>query len=390
MTILFVVQRYGLDIAGGAELHCRLVAEHLAKFYPVEIATTCANDYLTWKNVYAPGTEVVNGIKVHRFAVTRQRPSDFDILAHNVLYGYPTAEQQIQYLDAHGPFCPSLIEYLKKNSQFDRYVLFSYRYWTTWHALHCVGKNAVLVPTAELDRTLHLDIYKKAFHKPMAIAYNSIEERRNINQISNNFLVPGLTVGVGLPETKTPLSDHENYDALNIPDKYFIYIGRIEEAKGCCNLITDYLAYHQNTNNPLALVLMGKQHISLPNHPGIFYLGIQPDHVKMSLLSQAEALIMPSKYESLSMVLLEAWKSSRPVVCNAHCDVLTGQCKRSGGGLYYRNTEEFIEALVLISSRPDLGVMLGQQGLAYYRKHYDWSVIIDKYHCLLEGSGDNV
>jgi glycosyltransferase involved in cell wall biosynthesis len=389
MNILFVVQRYGLQISGGAELHCRLIAEHLAKKHSVEIATTCANDYLTWENVYTPGTEVINGIKVHRFPVEQERPPDFDSLAYEVLYGHPTITRQKEYLDAHGPVCPKLIEYLKKCIHIDRFVLFSYRYWITWQAVNYIGEKAVLVPTAEHDRSLYLDIYRDSFHKPMAIAYNSTEERRNINHITNNFAVPGITVGVGLPENNTPLETLNDNVTLDIPQNFFLYIGRIEESKGCCNLISDYLAYHDTDDNPPALVLMGKKHIPVPHHPGIFYLGIQPDDVKMVLLSKTEALLMPSKYESLSMVLLEAWMCAKPAVCNAHCDVLLGQCQRSGGGLYYRNTEEFIEILGVLHKNAELRSKLGQQGLDYYKTHYRWSVIMEKYDQLLDGCGDN-
>ena len=35
--IAFVVQRYGLEVNGGAELQCRQLAEHMSKMYDTEI-----------------------------------------------------------------------------------------------------------------------------------------------------------------------------------------------------------------------------------------------------------------------------------------------------------------------------------------------------------------
>src|SRR5689334_23219953 len=72
LRIAVVVQRYGADINGGAELHARYVAEGLAAHAEVEVLTTCARDYVTWRNEFAPGREEVHGIAVHRFPVARE------------------------------------------------------------------------------------------------------------------------------------------------------------------------------------------------------------------------------------------------------------------------------------------------------------------------------
>lgn len=386
MKIQCVVQRYGDRIIGGAELHCRLVAEQLARHHEVEVATTCAADYLTWENAFPAGTEIINSIPVHRFPVAQRRPPDFDLIAFNTLYGYPTAEEEKLYLEAHGPVCPDLIDYLSQSSDTDIFILFSYRYWTTWAALKALGKKTILVPTAEHDKTLYLSIHRDSFHQPLAIAYNSPEERALINQISSNKKIPGSTVGVGLAPVEA--ADTNTDLLIDIPPKYFIYVGRIEEAKGCSRLIHDYMTFYKSVTHPPSLVFVGKQEIPIPNHPGIFCLGVQPDEIKMRLISQATALIMPSRYESLSMVLLEAWKMKRPAICNALCDVLRGQCRRSRGGLYYRNTDEFIEILTLLSLRPDIGDRMGKNGERYYRENYDWPVILKKYDRLLKGLGD--
>jgi hypothetical protein len=88
---------------------------------------------------------------------------------------------------------------------------------------------------------------------------------------------------------------------------------------------------------------------------------------------------MPSYFESLSMVALEAWAMGRPVLANGRCDVLKGQCIRSGAGLYYERYEEFAETLYSLESNGPLNARLGRNGRDYFTQHYTWPVIEGKY-----------
>lgn len=59
--IAFVNQRYGLEVNGGSEYYTRLMAERLAKYYEVDVLTTKAVDYTTWKDWYVRDVETING-----------------------------------------------------------------------------------------------------------------------------------------------------------------------------------------------------------------------------------------------------------------------------------------------------------------------------------------
>jgi len=72
VRIAFVVQRYGTEILGGAEYACRLMAERLATKHDVEVLTTCARDYVTWKNEYPEGVDRVRGVTVRRLPTRRR------------------------------------------------------------------------------------------------------------------------------------------------------------------------------------------------------------------------------------------------------------------------------------------------------------------------------
>ena len=82
--IAFVNQRYGLEVNGGSEYYTRLMAERLAKYYEVDVLTTKAVDYTTWKDWYVRDVETINGVTVRRFSVAQERAVDFD--AYNAAY----------------------------------------------------------------------------------------------------------------------------------------------------------------------------------------------------------------------------------------------------------------------------------------------------------------
>ena len=126
-------------------------------------------------------------------------------------------------------------------------------------------------------------------------------------------------------------------------------------------------------------MLIGTRAMAIPDHPQIRHLGYVSDQDKFDAIAAASVLVMPSYFESLSMVALEAWALGRPVHADAHCDVLVGQCLRSNAGLYYENAHEFAGALHRLLSDERLSQTLGRNGREYYTRHYAWPVIEGKY-----------
>jgi glycosyltransferase involved in cell wall biosynthesis len=207
--------------------------------------------------------------------------------------------------------------------------------------------------------------------------YNSFEERALIHAICGRA-VPGVVVGVGseIPDRQQPWRFRKKY---NVRRPFAVYLGRIDENKGCPELFSFFERYSVMYPHGLDLVLIGSRVIDVPKHPRMRYLGFLSDEDKFDALAAADVLVMPSQFESLSMVALEAWALGKPVLANGRCDVLRGQCVRSNGGLYYENFEEFAEALYALEGTGPLGALLGRNGREFFRRHYTWPVIERKY-----------
>ena len=379
-----VVQRYGLEINGGAEYHARLIAEHIVHDFDVEVFTTTALDYVTWAHHYSEGTDDINGIPVHRFKVEKDRdPKVFGEIQEYIFNDEHSLDDELRWLDEEGPTVPNLIDELeRRDDEFAYYIFFSYRYYHSYHGVKKFRKKAILVPTAEHDEVVYLRLFKDLFHLPAAIVYNSVEEKEIINRVSQNHHVPGDIVGVGseIPEHFDAGDFRQKY---SIDGDYFVYIGRLDENKGVPELLRFYSRLLDEADVDCTLVLMGKSVIEIPEHPKIRYLGFMSDEDKFNGLAGSEFLVIPSQFESLSMVALEAWAIGKPVVANGQTEVLQGQCRRSNGGLWYSCYEEFKEICLLLIYDNKLRETLGVNGKEFFDRNYSWKVIEDKYAAIL-------
>ncbi|MCP5053841.1 MAG: glycosyltransferase family 4 protein [bacterium] len=380
-----IVQRYGIEINGGAEYHARLIAEKMCRYMDVEVFTSTAHDYITWAHHYPEGRQLVNGIPVHRFPVRRPRdPERFGKLQEFIFSEEHTIEDELKWQEEQGPFVPELLDELEqRQKEFNHFFFFSYRYYHSYYGVKRFGRKAVLVPTAEHDEVVYLRLFKDFFNLPGGIVYNSHEEKEIIHNVSGNETVPGDIVGVG-SEIPPRFSPRSFRDKFNLHQPYFIYIGRLDQNKGVPELLDFYVRLLEEEDIPLTLVLMGKSVIEIPEHPRIKYLGFMQDEDKFDALKGAEFLVIPSQFESLSMVALEAWAVGKPVVANGRTEVLQGQCKRSNAGLWYTNYQEFKEVLLLLSENQPLKEIMGRNGEVFFKTNYDWPVIENKYLQLME------
>jgi glycosyltransferase involved in cell wall biosynthesis len=389
-----VVQRYGADIAGGSEAHCRAVAERLAGRHDVTVLTSCSRDYVTWANAYAPGDSLDNGVRVRRYPVRQTRKlGPFSDLSDEVFDGTAPPDRQEAWFAANGPDVPELIEHLRAHGRgYDLVLFWTFRYSPSYFGLPLVADRAVLVPTAEEDRALDLDVLQDYFRAPAGYIFLTPEEAALVEARAATALKPATIIGMGL-EPPAAVADGAAVRSLGITGPYVLYLGRVDRNKGCHTLLDYFLQFvedgpssssgRQAPGEDVTLVLAGPAKIQVPHHPRIRALGYVPDDVRDALVYGARALVVPSPYESLSIVLLEAWNRSVPALVNAHCSVLQGQVRRANGGLYYRTQREFAEALDYLLTHEDERLQLGRQGRAYVDREYRWPTVLGRVEALL-------
>jgi len=388
MKIAFVIQRYGKEVMGGSELHCRLIAERLVnKGYDCTVFTTTAKDYVTWKNEYPPGESILNGVVIKRFDVLKPRDIEsFNKFSDWIFFSDHSPADELGWLDEQGPYAPALIQALEEEqAKHDHFVFFTYLYYNTYWGLQAVRKEKILVPTAHDEPALRLGIMKDVFSLPAAFMFNTASEKAMLNR---RFSFAGKyqdTVGVGvdIPERIESSASFARYKALS---PYILYAGRIEPGKGCQELLDHFMRYSRRRPD-LNLVLIGNLLMPLPAHPRIRYLGFVSPEDKNAAMAQAAVTVHPSHFESLCMAALESMAVRTPLLVQAAADPLKQHCLVGKSGLYYSNEGEFTLALDLLLKDKRLRETLGRNGLAYVLKNYTWTQIIRKYEILFQALG---
>jgi glycosyltransferase involved in cell wall biosynthesis len=422
MKIAFIVQRYGPEILGGSEYHCRLVAERVGERHDVDVLTTCARDYITWKNDYPEGVDRIRGVTVRRFATAETRDIEAFNRFSDWIFHYPhTAEDEQTWLRQQGPWSPGLLDYLERHQDgYDALIFFTYLYAPTVLGMRVAPSKSLLVPTAHDEPAIRLDIYKELFSLPAAVAFNTEVERRfllmnfDIRAATQEIVGCGVDAAEPLTTVKDPsggrrtLEVNRDEDAERdaaaesieqgrfriggrgtvfrrrhrLSEPFVLYGGRIDPGKGCEELI-EYFRTYVEGHGAASLVLMGVKLMPIPEEPWLRFAGLLSDQERFQALEAAAVVAVPSPFESLSLLALESFSVGSPILANARSEVLEDHCRRSNAGLYYENRDEFVEALTLLVADSRLRRALGKNGREYVRKNYRWDVILSKYDRIL-------
>ena len=384
--IAIINQRYGTEVNGGSEFYTKKLAEHLNEYYDVEVLTTTALDYDTWKPYFPDGVNCEDGILVRRFQVERKRNIILFKAINKMVRLFPHFDKILEplWIRLQGPYCPRLIDYIREyKNYYDAFIFVTYLYYTTAVGLPEVAEKAILVPTAHDEYCIYFKIYQKIFKFPKGIVYLTEEEEKFTEQLFNNNNVPHKIAGSGI-DVPDQVDCNDFREKYGIDSDYIIYVGRVDTSKKCDEMFMYFTKLNKKNRKDLKLVVVGKMMMEKPANEQILCLGFISEKEKGSAIAGARALIMPSEHESLSLAVLEAMAMGIPVVVNGACSVLAGHCQKSGAGVSYKSYEQFEEGIELLYKDEAVYQDMCAAGKRYVRENYNWDITVEKYRKLIE------
>ena len=386
MHLAYVTPRYGAQVIGGAELGVRMFAERLvARFgWQVDVLTTRALDLRTWANELPGGSQMEDGVCVHRFATTEPRHPDFDarsgpLLARPHVVDPRDAQDWIRW---QGPHSPELLDAIA-SSPADLVVFYPYLYEPTVVGIASVRERAVMHPAAHDEPPIRLPVFRDVFAAARGLVFQTYAEAAFVSRLFRLGATAQIILGLG--SDPQPGESAPARAEVGVGDRpYLLAVGRVDDGKGTGVLARYFMEYKNSHPGPLALVLAGPVVHAPPAHPDVIATGVVDEATKWGLLRDAVALVQPSGFEAFSLVLVEAWHAARPVLVNARCFATREHCERSGGGLWFDGYPAFEVSVDRLLAAPNLRQAMGAAGREYVQREFTWPLIIDRYRAFLE------
>ncbi len=374
--IAIIIPRFFPNLAGGAERLALDYVKILKNEYEIEIFTSCAKDYITWKNELPAGVENWQNVKINRFKVesTRNIKKMNRTLDGLLKKGTSVTEsEEEKFLAEQGPLSPRLVTtVIERQYEFDLAILVGYLYYPIVKVLPKLKIRKLIVPTFHEEPALSLPIYKRTFLKSYTYSFNTPEElkvfERNFGSTPNHALI-GTYVDI--------YNLKKNVEQTKIR---ILTLGRMEAGKGFLEVFRYFDNWQQSYDiSNIEWISIGSNHLNKDQIPACIQLkGFVSEEEKQSLIANSSIIVNPSPYESFSIAMMEAWSFGIPVLVNGQSEVMTGHNIRSQGGLHYSDEISFRRCLEFLIENPNLRNRLGDNGKKYVLANFCKEVVKSK------------
>lgn len=412
--IAFIVTGYGRNASGGTEQHCRMLAERLSPEYDVEVLTTCVNDYSRGENELPVGEEWDNGVLVRRFEADPIHPELYDYyvrkskwsrrfrkhlyqfrLLRFLAYIHPvwTYMQKIEQkvMQSYVFYSPRLISFMQEHkNDYKAVIPINISYPLAYYVSLCIPDKTILIPTMHYESSAFRSIYTEVFTKVAYIGFNTLAEQKLAERIfGKKNMSPHGIISVGINEAIDADWD-KTKQKYNLPDEYLLFVGRVDPGK-LHHLVDYFLGYKKKyKKSNLKLVLVGGLFADAVQHPDIIYTGFVNEPEKYAIIQHAKVFVNPSKFESLSLILLEGMNRGKAMLVNGRCAVMKEHCIESGGAaIYYMNKRDFKSQLYELENSSELRMQMGKKGKRYVDEKYNWELIMNRLKTAIKSVNNN-
>ncbi len=399
--LAIVIPWFGVDLTGGAEQQAFQLATRLAaRGYDVDVLTTCNRSFNSdWSiNHYPSGASQEHRLTIRRFPVDARDTVAFDRVNAKLLSldvnslrrGVSPLSPSDEHTFVHENIkSAALLDHLRiEGSKYSALIFLPYMFAPVMLGAALVADRAWVQPCLHDEPQAYLRQTATLFRSVGGLLFNSEGEM----ELALRLYGPGIysrsaIVGEGIER------DHfERKDvALALPAvlqgaPFVLYLGRRDRLKNVDLLARAFMKFKAaQPSSTLLLVLAGPGDESFASDAGIHDLGLISNETKAALLANCRALAQPSRNESFSRTMMEAWAAGRPVAGSEQCLATSIAIKKAQGGWTASSEEEWTNLFAHIeSATADVLDSLGQAGRTYADLHADWDTVLVAYESLVE------
>jgi glycosyltransferase involved in cell wall biosynthesis len=299
----------------------------------------------------------------------------FSLSAINQIVG----DSDIIHLMSHWTFLNALVYYCARHQK-KPYVV-------------CPAGSLPIFGRSKFNKKIYnLVVGKKIIrnaNRCIAISPNEFShfERYGIKKESISVIQNGICLEEYL--IKDDIAFRQAYGLLDTP--FILFVGRLNPIKGPDILlrafcaIKDKFPHHLVFAGPDGGMLNDLEEIVRQENVGdrVHFVGYLAGTRKSMAYHAAELLVIPSRSEAMSIVVLEAGATATPVLIADQCGF--NDIKEIGGGIVVATSDEGIkQGLINLLSMPSELKSMGNKLKQYTQEFFTWDSIVSKYIKLYE------
>lgn len=387
---------FGEELTGGAERLAFQTAKGLShRGHDVTVLTTCSRSFNSdWsKNFYPAGLSQLGMLAVMRFACDQRDGPLFESVNRTLLQlpasqlrrGIsPIDERGTNIFLKHNINSLALQKHLASHgSGYAAVIFLPYLYGPILNGWRIVADRAYVQPCLHDEAYAYLPEVAEMMRGAAGLLFNS----RGEFELALRLFGPSVAAHSQVVGSAIEVLHAHVTNGARSPRqaRFLLYLGRRADTKNIGFLVEAFRRYRMEHASNLQLILAGSGNSNYSDAAaGIEDLGYVTEARKRELLAACDALVQPSKNESYSRTVMEAWSFGKPVVVHAECAATSFPVLETSAGWVVETGAEWgaVFASIEASSSQELS-QRAAGGLAYVQENASWPRVVERIEGLL-------